>query len=185
MNDMDKLIAELREWKNNITISAYSKAGDEFDEILSRHTPKPKDEGGLREALSELYALVKGECPSLLNEDSGGDARLDMQIQEALSRYRPAPSSADEGLNAFSAWFALFVARLYDNGTIKSDDPMFEAYKRFRTAMDRRHPTPVKQEDGLVEALEKLARLGNGSEYGNSDGNRIAQDALAKYKGAK
>jgi len=28
------------------------------------------------------------------------------------------------------------------------------------------------------EALEKLARLGNGKEYGNSDGNIIAQQAL-------
>ena len=28
------------------------------------------------------------------------------------------------------------------------------------------------------EALEKLARLGNGNKYGNSDGNIIAQDAL-------
>ena len=28
------------------------------------------------------------------------------------------------------------------------------------------------------EALEKLARLGNGKEYGNSDGNVIAQQAL-------
>ena len=37
----------------------------------------------------------------------------------------------------------------------------------------------------LVEALEKLASLGNGDQYGNSDGNMIARDALAKFKGAK
>ncbi len=37
----------------------------------------------------------------------------------------------------------------------------------------------------LVEALEKLARLGNGEHYGNSDGNMIARNALSKYKGAK
>lgn len=37
----------------------------------------------------------------------------------------------------------------------------------------------------LVAALEKLARLGNGEHYGNSDGNMIARDALSKYKGAK
>ena len=30
------------------------------------------------------------------------------------------------------------------------------------------------------EVLEKLARLGNGTEYGNSDGNIIAQQALKK-----
>lgn len=40
---------------------------------------------GLESALSDLYATVKGECPSLLNEDSGGDARLDLACQEALA----------------------------------------------------------------------------------------------------
>ncbi len=35
----------------------------------------------------------------------------------------------------------------------------------------------------LVTALEKLARLGNGDQYGNSHGNTIAQQALAKNKG--
>lgn len=32
----------------------------------------------------------------------------------------------------------------------------------------------------MREALEKLARLGNGDSYGNSDGNCIAQAALAE-----
>lgn len=39
----------------------------------------------LRDALTELYALVRGECPSLLNEDSGGDAQLDLRIQALVS----------------------------------------------------------------------------------------------------
>ena len=34
----------------------------------------------------------------------------------------------------------------------------------------------------LAEALEKLARLGNEPYLGNSDGNRIAQAALAAAK---
>lgn len=34
----------------------------------------------------------------------------------------------------------------------------------------------------LVEALERLARLGNGNQYGNSIGNDIAKAALAKAK---
>lgn len=38
----------------------------------------------LREALAELYALVMGECPALLDEDSGGSAQLGMLISEAL-----------------------------------------------------------------------------------------------------
>lgn len=39
----------------------------------------------LRELLRELHALVQGECPSLLNEDSGGDAALASHIDAALA----------------------------------------------------------------------------------------------------
>lgn len=38
----------------------------------------------LREALRELHAVVRGECSSLLDEDSGGDARLDLLICELI-----------------------------------------------------------------------------------------------------
>ena len=47
------------------------------------------------------------------------------------------------------------------------------------------HVKPMQDVTELVEALEKLARLGNGEHYGNSNGNMIARDALSKYKGAK
>ena len=40
----------------------------------------------LRDCLSELHALVWGECPSLLNEDSGGDSELDLRIRAAVAR---------------------------------------------------------------------------------------------------
>jgi hypothetical protein len=36
-------------------------------------------------ALEELYATVKGESPGLLNEDSGGSAKLDLMIQALLA----------------------------------------------------------------------------------------------------
>ena len=36
------------------------------------------------------------------------------------------------------------------------------------------------QRDEMLEAMRKLACLGNGDTYGNSDGNLIAQDASAK-----
>jgi hypothetical protein len=39
----------------------------------------------LREALHELVALVRGECPRLLDEDRDGDARLSIEIDAALS----------------------------------------------------------------------------------------------------
>lgn len=42
----------------------------------------------LADALSELQATVKGECPSLLDEDRGGSYRLASDIYNALSDYR-------------------------------------------------------------------------------------------------
>lgn len=50
-------------------------------EALAQATQR---EARLREALTELYALVRGECPRLLNEDSGGDAELACKIDAAL-----------------------------------------------------------------------------------------------------
>jgi hypothetical protein len=38
--------------------------------------------------LSELHAMVWGECPSLLNEDSGGCGRLDVAIRAILERHK-------------------------------------------------------------------------------------------------
>ena len=38
----------------------------------------------LRGLLADLAALVRGESPSLLNEDSGGDGRLSVEIDAAL-----------------------------------------------------------------------------------------------------
>lgn len=40
----------------------------------------------LRAALTELAAMVRGECPSLLDEDSGGNAQLAMEIDAALGK---------------------------------------------------------------------------------------------------
>ena len=43
----------------------------------------------LLEALKELHATVLGECPALLNEDSGGDANLAAKIEAALAKAEP------------------------------------------------------------------------------------------------
>lgn len=37
-------------------------------------------------ALQELYAMVKGECPALLDEDRGGNERLDASILAAFAK---------------------------------------------------------------------------------------------------
>lgn len=40
----------------------------------------------LLECLRELYAIVRGECPRLFNEDSGGNAELEMAIIDAIAK---------------------------------------------------------------------------------------------------
>lgn len=40
----------------------------------------------LLSALKDLRALVRGEAPSLLNEDSGGDAELSLRIDAAIAK---------------------------------------------------------------------------------------------------
>ena len=40
------------------------------------------------EALRELYALVEGECPALLDEDRGGTVRLAMDCDAILARLK-------------------------------------------------------------------------------------------------
>ena len=61
------------------TYSAYEKIA------LGKIIGKAGDEiNRLRAALRELHATVIGECPSLLDEDSGGSARLALEIEDLL-----------------------------------------------------------------------------------------------------
>jgi ABC-type uncharacterized transport system ATPase component len=57
-------------------------------------------------------------------------------------------------------------------------------YRRADLAADRIEELEAKLAKA-VETLEKLARLGNGDRYGNSDGNMIARTTLAELKGEK
>lgn len=56
----------------------------------------------LEVALGELFAVVQGECPSLLNEDSGGDAELCITIEEALNQKGGEPVAEVEHINPLS-----------------------------------------------------------------------------------
>ena len=57
-----------------------------------------------------------------------------------------------------------------------------EAYRcGHEVAAELRRLHEVNQE--LLETLEKLARLGNGERYGNSEGNVIARTAINKAEG--
>jgi hypothetical protein len=40
----------------------------------------------LRDCLTELHAMVEGECPSLLNEDSGGSSSFEMRLRDLFAR---------------------------------------------------------------------------------------------------
>jgi hypothetical protein len=52
---------------------------DERDELLN--------------CLQNLHATVWGECPSLLNEDSGGNSSLDMQIIDIIAKCTAEPNA--------------------------------------------------------------------------------------------
>jgi len=85
---------------------------------------------------------------------------------------------------------AVLIARLRDTAVIRATD-IHEAADRIEqlVATCAAHEQlladalALEEVRALVEALEKLARLGNGDLYGNSDGNMIARTALAKLKG--
>jgi hypothetical protein len=58
---------------------------------------------------------------------------------------------------------------------IDQSDPM-NGHMKAAAELRRLHA----ENEALREALEKLARLGNGDQYGNSIGNEIARAALAR-----
>jgi hypothetical protein len=72
----------------------------------------------LLDALQNLSALVWGECPSLLNEDSGGNSQLAMQIEDAIAKAtaagawndRAALVTDDETIEDVKAAYALLFA---------------------------------------------------------------------------
>ncbi len=68
---------------------------------------------------------------------------------------------------------ALWLADFY------GDMPTCEEDIKAATELRRLHEVNAE----LLAALDKLARLGNGDRYGNSIGNTIAQEAIAKATG--
>jgi hypothetical protein len=57
---------------------------DESRVVASAFLSAFEREEKMLEALKELHTMVKCECPSLLNEDSGGNAYLDMACDTAI-----------------------------------------------------------------------------------------------------
>ncbi len=59
----------------------------DYDRDLADMT-RQRDEA--RTLLAELHALVVGECPALLSDDSGGEPLLDIAIRTALPAKEPS-----------------------------------------------------------------------------------------------
>ena len=57
---------------------------DDRNDMLAKVEALQAENVTLWAALSELAALVLGECPSLLDEDSGGNSRLAIEIEDLL-----------------------------------------------------------------------------------------------------
>lgn len=72
--------------------NCFQERTDALIKLKARPTPSQDREAVFRELLRELHAIVKGECPSLLNEDSGGFAELDIKITAALTTHPKKPS---------------------------------------------------------------------------------------------
>ena len=70
------------------------------------------------------------------------------------------------------------VAARFEELEVKNYNLMDLSYVEHKRAM-----TAEAKLAKAVGALEKLARLGNGDHYGNSDGNMIACITLAELKG--
>jgi len=83
------LIAKVRELEKD------KKAQEVFDASrikliavqADRITQLEKDKALAVQLLDELHILVKWETPSILNEDSGGDWRLSIAIEEYLKQH--------------------------------------------------------------------------------------------------
>lgn len=92
----------------------------------------------VRGVLAELAAMVRGECPSLLNEDSGGNVKLAFAIDAALSDHVPAPSKLDREA----------VARIIDPMAMRS----LEEWIEDRASIRARMPAPTGGWHGTVES---------------------------------
>ncbi|MGX9694445.1 hypothetical protein ACTJNK_29180 [Achromobacter anxifer] len=70
-------------------------AAEEYSDCAPPASAQDDAKDETQELLQELHALVWGECPSLLNEDSGGNSALDMRIRDAIDSARAAPAAGD------------------------------------------------------------------------------------------
>lgn len=81
--DAESALAELRAEVAKAVADAAEIGRGYLEESHRADTAEARLER-VRGLLTQLHALVWGECPSLLNEDSGGDGQLDVDIRAFL-----------------------------------------------------------------------------------------------------
>ena len=126
--------------------------------------------------LQEAYDMIDRVLRNTLYDDDYAEhsAALDLLSSSALAQ-QGAPAAY---ITPTEQGPMVWTPEMYGEACTYCDDGEFPVPLFTR-------PMPAQDVTELVEALEKLARLGNGEHYGNSDGNMIARTALSKYKGAK
>ena len=144
----------------------------------------------LHDAMQSQAARIKELEAEIITRTSYGDEQTDFAIKLAAERDALRAQLAEienvepvawamsyDGVTLYTLWCegacALLDCEVKRHGGTARKIPLFT------------RPMPAQNVTELVEALEKLARLGNGEHYGNSDGNMIALTALSKYKGVK
>jgi len=126
------------------------------------------------------------EADVLMSEAADEITRLRQQVSELTTTQCTAPwrdSPPCSGITRATEGLAQQVANLTEQraALLRSAD----FWKAEHLAGNEIIKKLTEQRDMAVEVLDKLARLGNGVCYGNSDGNIIAQKALAAIQSSK
>ena len=181
--NIEELIAELQQLANEIEISYRIESIEEAVKALQSQAERIAELERESETHSKAYGLAIVERDNLRHELKTAQEgwRCECSTDDAC-RFARERDALRAQLDAIAAAEPVMFAYEYSDGSWH-DASSTEHSAGMKPLFTR--PMPAQDVTELVEALEKLARLGNGDHYGNSDGNMIARTALSKYKGAK
>jgi hypothetical protein len=118
------------------------------------------------------------ESANSVNRSEFADELIDMI--EALQI--PAPQPSRENVVSADVVAFLHGRAPLDGVWFGEKHPTLPGNYWWRKFLSRPPVTEPSRASVLVDALEELSKLGNGNAPGNSDGNVIAQRALARYR---
>lgn len=171
------------------------------------HWRRASDEArSLREALDEIdveneaapFGHRSGRIKDIIRQNTGGRGEVtkDTVMANGIIRLEQERDSLQAKLAAAEQQSAKWLALIQDTGhtdaaTVADLSPLIENGKMYGFKCDQLAEAEQRAERaeaerdaavarcaGYREALDKLARLGNEPEFGNSKGNAIAQEAL-------